>query len=63
MVSAIECGKDGVVRKVCVRYKNSNEESFRETYRSARDLIVIRSVDEIDILEELNEMSKFEKEI
>ena len=63
MVSAIECGKDDVVRKARVRYKNSNEESFRETCRSARDLIVNRSVDEIDILEELNEISKFEKEI
>ena len=58
MVIRIEFGKDNVVRKAYVRYRNASEDCFRETYRSARDLIIIRSVDEIDILEELYDMSK-----
>ena len=58
IVSRVEESKDGVVRKVYVRYRNSSEEGCRETFRSARKLILIRSVDDLDILEELGRMSK-----
>jgi len=54
----VEYGKDGLVRKVRVRYHNANEESSRETYRSARSLILIHAIDESDVLEELGKMAK-----
>ena len=58
IISRVEQGKDDVGRKVYVRYRNSSEEGFRETFCSVRGLVLIRSVDELDILEELGKMSK-----
>ena len=58
IVTEVEPSKDGVVRKVCVKYTNSNEFTSRETFRSARNLILIRSIDEMDFMEELFEKSQ-----
>ena len=55
MITKLEPIKDGVVRKVQVKYTSSNEISSRETYRSVRNLILIRSIDEMDFMEELHE--------
>ena len=55
VVSKVEIGRDGICRKVMVRYCNSNESVCRETFRSVRELVLIRSVDEFDLLEELAE--------
>ncbi|XP_066917508.1 uncharacterized protein [Clytia hemisphaerica] len=55
IISKVEIGKDDVCRKVIVRYCNSNENVCRETFRSVRELILIHSVDESDLLEELAE--------
>ena len=57
IVSRLIRGKDDVVRKVYVRYRNSSEEGSRETFRSVRTLVLIRSVDELDTLEELGLMA------
>ena len=51
--------KVGKVRKVRVRYRNANETTDRTTYRSARSLVVIRRVDESNVMEELGEISRF----
>ena len=66
MITNIEYGKDGIVRRVDVKYRNENENVNRSTKRSARDIVVIHHVDEIDIIEELvmiatNANSKFQE--
>lgn len=53
----VEPGKDNIIRKVCTRYKNSNENVFRETRRSVRTVVVIRHVDEVDIFSELGKIA------
>jgi len=58
IITDVEPGKDGVVRKVKVSYRNSNESSNRETYRSVRNLVLIQSTDEFDLMEELAEKAK-----
>ena len=55
MITKVEPTKDGIVRKVQVKYTNSNESSSRETYRSVRNLILVQSIDEMDFMEELLE--------
>ena len=52
IVSKVEVSKDGVCRKVMVRYCNS------KTFRSVRELVLIRSVDELDLFEQLAEKCK-----
>jgi len=56
MVKNLFFGKDKKVRKVNVEYANHNESIRRETIRSVRDLVIIHSVDELDIMDELNAM-------
>ena len=56
IISSVQHGKDGVVRKVLVRYCNSNEKASRETYRSICELILIRSINKNDLYEDLAEM-------
>ena len=57
IVSAVEYGRDGKIRKVHVRYRNHNENVDRITFRSARTLVVIHSVDEVNIMQELGEIA------
>jgi len=52
-------GNDNRIRKATVLYKNANEQSFRETTRAVRELIVIHQADENDLVDELNDL--FEK--
>ena len=53
----LEYSKDGVARKATVRYKNANEDVFRETKRAVRGLVVIHHVDEIDVMTQLGQMA------
>ncbi|XP_066915555.1 uncharacterized protein [Clytia hemisphaerica] len=53
IIASIQPGKDGVIRKVSVRYCNASENTSRETFRSIRDLVLIKSIDESDVFEEL----------
>ena len=53
IISSVCDSKDGVIRKVLVRYCNANESTSRETYRSIRDLVLIKAIDESDVYEEL----------
>ena len=57
IIKDLKYGKDGKPRKAKVRYRNSNEDVFRETYRAVRSLVVIHSVDESDLLTELGKMA------
>ena len=50
-------GSDGIVRKVDVKYQNSNENTFRVTKRAVRSLVKIKSIDEGDIVTELGRMA------
>ena len=53
MVHELEKDKDGVIRKVQIKYRNSTENQDRFTWRSVRNLIIIHPVDELSITEEL----------
>ncbi|XP_066912130.1 uncharacterized protein [Clytia hemisphaerica] len=58
MVINVKPGDDGKVRRVAVKYRNDSEKSFRETSRSVRDLILIHSVNDCDLMKDMYEMSK-----
>lgn len=58
MVTALNVGKDGNVRRVTVKYQNVNEKVPRHTSRSVRDLVLINSVDECDSMKEIGEMAR-----
>ena len=59
MIDDIEIGKDDVVRKVTVKYRNHNEETTRYTRRAVRSLVMIKPVEEEDISTELSRMACF----
>ena len=50
-------GKDGLIRRVTVEYQNASERTKRETHRAARDLVMIHSVDDLDIMKDLGKMA------
>ena len=56
MVSKVYEGRDNLIRKVDVDYQNSTEGVKRSTQRGVRDLVIIHSVDELDIYEILHEL-------
>ena len=49
--------RDGIVRKVDVKYRNHNENTYRVTKRAVRSLVKIKSIDEGDIVTELGRMA------
>ena len=57
LIISVETSKDDIIRKVRVKYRNHNENIFRETHRSARKLVVIHRVDEINLMKELGEVA------
>ena len=61
LVDSIQQSKDGKIRKVKVKYKNANENTFRYTFRAVRELIVIHHVDEIGVMAELNNMARYDE--
>ena len=58
VIDSVHPGRDHKIRKVTVRYRNSNENTDRTTTRSVRGLVVIHRIDEINIMEELGEVSR-----
>ena len=59
IVESVDAGRDQKVRKVTVRYRNHSESTDRYTTRAARSLVVIRHADEMSIMEELGEVSRY----
>ena len=57
MVKTATPGKDGIIRKVTVKYRNHTESIDRETCRAVRQLTVIHSVDEFNIIQELGKIA------
>ena len=57
MIKSVELGKDGLIRKANVKYRNNNENVDRETVRSVRQLVMIHHVDEINLFKELGDIS------
>ena len=57
MVVSVEYSNDNVARKAKVKYRNANEENFRETYLAIRSLVIIHCVDESDILSDIGLIS------
>ena len=55
-VCGIHEGKEGLIRKVDVEYKNSNEGIKRVTHRGVRELVIIFPVDELDIYERIDRL-------
>ena len=58
MISSVQPGDDNKVRRVHVKYRNDGEKTFRETARSVRDLVLIHSVNDCDLMKDMYEMSK-----
>ena len=50
---------DNVVRNVIVRYRNATEGKNRETKRAVKSLILVHRIDELNIMKEMFEASKF----
>ena len=57
IVQSVECSQDGKVRKANVKYRNYHENSNRLTRRAVRELILIHSFDDLDIVKELGEIA------
>ena len=58
IIKDVVVGKDGNVRTVKVAYQNVNESVKRETTRSVKNLVLIHSIDDPDMFNELFEMSE-----
>jgi len=52
-IKSVSHGRDSLIRKATVVYRNHTENVNRETTRSIRDLVIIKYIGEIDILKEL----------
>ena len=57
MVHEIIPSKDGLIRKVVVKYRNNNECVDRFTTRAVRELVLIHPIDEVHLMEELGKAS------
>ena len=57
MIVDVFAGKDGKIRTVNVRYRNSTEKTNRITRRSVRKLIMIHPVEELSLLKEIHAIS------
>ena len=59
IVESIESGRDKKVRKVTVRYRNHTEDVDRTTKRAARSLVVIRRIHEMNVMDDLSDISRY----
>jgi hypothetical protein len=57
MVHSLVVGRDGRIREVDVRYRNSSEKTDRFTRRATRSLVVIHPVDEVTVMQELGSVA------
>ncbi len=58
IVDSVEPSRDGKIRKVHLKYRNSNEGTDRVTYRSTRSLIMIHPIDELSVMEEMGRIAE-----
>ena len=58
VIHEVEKGRDGVIRRVTIKYKNSGEQDFRFTRRSVRDIAVIHREEDLDICGKLSAAQK-----
>ena len=59
IVEEVDVGRDGKVRRAKVRYRNHSENVDRLTDRAVRSLVVIRRADEMSVMEEIGEVSRY----
>ena len=59
IVQSLLLSADGVARNVLVKYRNFNENTDRSTKRAVKSLILIHSIDELDIMKEMACASTF----
>ena len=57
IVKSAEPGRDGIIRKAILKYRNHTETFDRETCRAVRQLVVIHCVDELNIIQELGKIA------
>ena len=57
-VDQIIRGRDGVIRRAVIKYRNASENVQRETERSVRKLIRLYSVDDPDLYQDLGELQR-----
>ena len=63
IVQGVKESSDQKTRTVVIRYRNADEDDDRETTRSARSVVVIHRVDELNIMEELGSAALLGREI
>ena len=51
-------GKDGLVRKLILEYKNANEKVFRTTDRNPRQTAILHRESEVELTQQLNIAAK-----
>ena len=59
MVEQVSVGRDGLIRRVVVKYFNPKERQPRFTDRAVRSLVRIFSADELCLADELGQLQKF----
>ena len=52
MIHEVLPSRDGIIRKVVVKYRNDQEIIDRFTTRAVRELVLIHPVDELNLMEE-----------
>ena len=57
MVESVEIGRDNKIRGAYVRYRSHDSNTNQITYRAVRSLVIIHSVDEINVMQELGEIA------
>ena len=57
-VDQIIRGRDGVIRRAVIKYRNASENIQRETERSVRKLIRLYSADDPDLYQDLGELQR-----
>ena len=57
MIENVQSSSDGIIRQVIVRYKHHQDNSFRFTKRSIRSLVLIKAIDDVDLMSDLGNMA------
>ena len=57
IIVSVEISKHDKIREVKVKYRNHNENNDRFTKRIARQLVVIRPFDELNLIQELSKIA------
>ena len=57
MMHKVAPSRDGIIWKVVAKYRNDQENVDRFTTSAVRELVLIHSVDELDLMEKLGKMA------